>query len=83
MPLKRRKISLDMPLLYLSLLSPFIKYRYSCDLPVPGQMTEFVMPRCRVRLSVAWSINAQSSPDGRIMGSILMGAEVGILMIAT
>ena len=46
-------------------------------------MTVFATPGCNVRLLVAWSITAQSSPAGRTRGAGLMGAEVRVLMVVT
>ena len=43
-------------------------------------MTAFIMPGCRVRLNISWSINVQSSPFGITKVSGLLGAEVGVLV---
>ena len=83
MPCKKFTILLDLLFLHFSLSGPFMEYHYSCAFPVLWQMTSLIMPDWRVRFPFAWSITAHSSPAGIMMVAVLLGAEVGVLIVAT
>ena len=46
-------------------------------------MTSLDLPGCNVRLTVTWSMFAQSSPAGRMRGAGLLGVEGGVLIVTT
>ena len=80
---KRIPILLDIPLLHFSFPGPFIMCRYSWAFPILGQITALTLPGCKVSFPVAWSITAQSSPAGSMVGAGLLCVEVGVLMVST
>ena len=77
-PWKIRPISLDIPMIHFSLSGFFIRCRYFRECLVLGNMNVFTLPGFTVRLPFAWSITAQSSPDGRTRGAGLLVVEVGV-----
>ena len=60
-----------------------MRWRYFCDLPVPGQMTEFVVPSFRVSLFLYWSITTHLSRSGNTIGASFLSAWVRVLMVTT
>ena len=76
-------ISLEIPFLHLILSWPLIRCQYYWAFPVFGHMTAFALPSCKVISPVAWSITPQSSPSRLTRGAGLLGADVGVLMVAT
>ena len=82
-PWKRIVISLEIPFLHLILSWPLIRCQYYWAFPVFGHMTAFALPSCKVISPVAWSITSQSSPSRLTRGAGLLGADVGVLMVAT
>ena len=72
-PWKNRPISFETPFLHLSSSETLMRCQYSCVFSVLGQMTALALPGCNVRLTVTWSMTAQSSPTGRTRGAGLLG----------
>ena len=60
-----------------------MRYQNSSAFSVLGQITEFLIPDCRVRFSVAWSITYQYYPAGHTRGDGFLVAEVEFLMVTT
>ena len=58
-----------------------MRCQYSWALPVSGQMTAFAIPGCRLRLTVSWSITAQSSKYWSMRDSGLLGVTVGLFIV--
>ena len=80
-PWKNRPISFEMSFIYLNFSGPLIRCRYSCAFIVSGNMTALSLPGCNVRLTVTWSMTAQSSPAGLMRGAGLLGLEGGVLIV--
>ena len=48
-----------------------------------GADDAFTIPGCMLRLTVSWSVTAQSSPVWRKRGAGMLGASVGVFMVIT